>query len=172
MISKSKRAFRTISEVADEMDVPQHVLRFWETKFSQIKPMKRGGNRRYYRPDAVLVLKAIQYALYTDGYAIKDVQKTLKDKGVNKFVNTWKKATGYVEPKEKPRPPLEISIPPVKPSRQSPKVAAKKKAAEPAAPPAKEAASDDDSIRVSKDLVRALVADLRALRQLIDRLPD
>ena len=79
---KSREAFRTISEVADELDLPQHVLRFWESKFSQIKPLKRGGNRRYYRPDDVQVLTAIKKLLHADGYTIRGVQKLFKSQGL------------------------------------------------------------------------------------------
>ncbi|PIW25916.1 MAG: MerR family transcriptional regulator [Rhodospirillales bacterium CG15_BIG_FIL_POST_REV_8_21_14_020_66_15] len=78
-VKKSAGAFRTISEVADELDLPQHVLRFWETKFPQIRPMKRGGGRRYYRPEDILLLSRIRGWLYDDGYTIKGVQKLLKD---------------------------------------------------------------------------------------------
>jgi DNA-binding transcriptional MerR regulator len=83
--TKAPDAFRTISEVAEELDLPQHVLRFWETRFPQIKPMKRGGGRRYYRPDDVELLKGIRHLLYDHGYTIKGVQKLLKNNG-NKFV--------------------------------------------------------------------------------------
>jgi DNA-binding transcriptional MerR regulator len=76
---KSDAAFRTISEVAEDLDVPQHVLRFWESKFSQIRPLKRGGGRRYYRPEDVLLLRRIRDLLYRDGYTIKGVQKLLRD---------------------------------------------------------------------------------------------
>lgn len=76
---KSESAFRTISEVADELDIPQHVLRFWETKFGQIRPMKRGGGRRYYRPEDVALLRRIRGLLYDDGFTIKGVQKLLKE---------------------------------------------------------------------------------------------
>ncbi|MFQ6019081.1 MAG: MerR family transcriptional regulator [Kiloniellaceae bacterium] len=76
---KSAAAFRTISEVAGELDVPQHVLRFWETKFSQIKPLKRGGGRRYYRPEDIALLRRIKTLLYNDGYTIKGVQKLLRE---------------------------------------------------------------------------------------------
>lgn len=82
---KAQGAFRTISEVADELDVQQHVLRFWETKFSQIKPLKRGGGRRYYRPEDVVLLKHIHHLLYTEGYTIKGVQKLLKGQGRNQI---------------------------------------------------------------------------------------
>jgi len=80
--AKSATAFRTISEVADELDVPQHVLRFWEGKFPQVKPLKRGGGRRYYRPDDVALLRRIRDLLYSEGYTIKGVQKLLKEGGV------------------------------------------------------------------------------------------
>ena len=80
-VKKSKEAFRTISEVADLLDVQQHVLRFWETKFSQVKPLKRGGGRRYYRPEDVALLQRIHHLLYTEGYTIKGVQKLLKGQG-------------------------------------------------------------------------------------------
>ena len=76
---KSRSAYRTISEVSNEIDVPAHVLRFWETKFLQIKPLKRGGGRRYYRPEDVTLLKTIRHFLYSDGYTIKGVQRLLKD---------------------------------------------------------------------------------------------
>ncbi|HIM77795.1 MAG TPA: MerR family transcriptional regulator [Rhodospirillales bacterium] len=79
--SKSAQAFRTISEVATELDLPQHVLRFWETKFNAIKPMKRGGGRRYYRPDDIVLLQRIRGLLYDDGYTIKGVQKLLREGG-------------------------------------------------------------------------------------------
>ena len=78
---KSASAFRTISEVASELDVPSHVLRFWETKFSQVRPLKRGGGRRYYRPEDVSLLRGIRSLLYDDGYTIKGVQKLLRDSG-------------------------------------------------------------------------------------------
>lgn len=80
-MEKSPDAFRTISEAADELDLPQHVLRFWETRFSTIKPLKRGGGRRYYRPEDVLLLKGIRHLLYDQGFTIKGVQKILKDHG-------------------------------------------------------------------------------------------
>ncbi len=75
---KSAEAFRTISEAATELDLPQHVLRFWETKFSHIRPLKRGGGRRYYRPEDLLLLRRIRDLLYDDGYTIRGVQKLLR----------------------------------------------------------------------------------------------
>lgn len=80
-VTKSPSAFRTISEVANELEVPQHVLRFWESKFSQVRPLKRGGGRRYYRPEDVELLRRIRALLYDDGYTIKGVQKLLRENG-------------------------------------------------------------------------------------------
>ena len=79
---KSAQAFRTISEVADLLDVPAHVLRFWETRFSQIQPVKRGGGRRYYRPEDIALLRGIQDLLHVQGMTIKGVQKVLKERGL------------------------------------------------------------------------------------------
>jgi len=86
-MDKSPDAFRTISEVAEDLDLPQHVLRFWETRFSQIRPLKRGGGRRYYRPDDVDLLKGIRHLLYGQGYTIKGVQRILKEEGA-RFVQS------------------------------------------------------------------------------------
>ncbi len=86
---KSSAAFRTISEVADGLGVQQHVLRFWETKFSQVKPLKRGGGRRYYRPEDVNLLQAIHSLLYVEGYTIKGVQKLLRDVGKKQIVASF-----------------------------------------------------------------------------------
>ena len=81
-LEKSPDAFRTISEVADEIDIPQHVLRFWESRFAQIKPMKRSGGRRYYRPDDVNLLRGIRRLLYGEGYTIRGVQRILREHGI------------------------------------------------------------------------------------------
>jgi DNA-binding transcriptional MerR regulator len=85
-MDKSADAFRTISEVAGELDLPQHVLRFWETRFPQIRPLKRAGGRRYYRPRDIEVLRAIKHLLYGQGYTIKGVQRVLKEQGAGGFV--------------------------------------------------------------------------------------
>jgi DNA-binding transcriptional MerR regulator len=81
-LDKAPDAFRTISEVAEDLDIPQHVLRFWETRFAQIKPMKRSGGRRYYRPDDVDLLRGIRRLLYGEGYTIRWVQRILKEHGI------------------------------------------------------------------------------------------
>ena len=87
---KSAQAFRTISEVADLLDVPAHVLRFWETRFTQIQPVKRGGGRRYYRPEDIALLRGIQNLLHVQGMTIKGVQKVLKDRGLKHVMGIGK----------------------------------------------------------------------------------
>ena len=87
MNTKSPEAFRTISEVSKDLSLPQHVLRFWETKFTQIKPIKRGGGRRYYRPEDIKLLRGIKSLLYNDGYTIRGVQKVIKEVGTKKILN-------------------------------------------------------------------------------------
>jgi len=101
-VEKSADAFRTISEVADELEVPQHVLRFWETKFTQIRPLKRGGGRRYYRPEDIDLLRAIRGLLYDQGYTIKGVQKLIRDGGLRLGAEA---ATGAVDPGSVPTEP-------------------------------------------------------------------
>ena len=115
---KAEGAFRTISEVADELDVQQHVLRFWETKFTQVKPLKRGGGRRYYRPEDVALLKHIHHLLYTEGYTIKGVQKLLKGQGKQQIVaraenenNTDFRAQPKVKPVEVETAPIAAAAP-------------------------------------------------------------
>ncbi|WMT90768.1 MerR family transcriptional regulator [Pelagibacterium sp. H642] len=95
-MDKSPDAFRTISEAAEELDLPQHVLRFWETRFTQIKPLKRGGGRRYYRPDDVQLLKGIRHLLYDQGFTIKGVQRILKEQGAKHVVAIGE--TGSIRP--------------------------------------------------------------------------
>jgi DNA-binding transcriptional MerR regulator len=128
-VIKSPDAFRTISEVATELDVPQHVLRFWETKFSQIKPLKRAGGRRYYRPADIELIRGIQSLLYGDGYTIKGVQRILKDQGVRFVLDSGKTGgSGKKAPAETAidleagKAELPISSPPVSPSMSQPAV--------------------------------------------------
>ena len=87
-MSKGPDAFRTISEVASDLNLPQHVLRFWETRFAQIKPLKRGGGRRYYRPDDVELLRGIRHLLYGEGYTIRGVQRILREQGARFVIAT------------------------------------------------------------------------------------
>ena len=93
---KSAEAFRTISEVAVELDVPQHVLRFWESRFAQVKPVKRAGGRRYYRPEDVDLLRGIRSLLYADGFTIKGVQKVLRERGLRHVAEIGRGETAYV----------------------------------------------------------------------------
>jgi DNA-binding transcriptional MerR regulator len=105
-VEKSPDAFRTISEAAEELDLPQHVLRFWETRFASLWPLKRGGGRRYYRPEDVLLLKGIRHLLYDQGFTIKGVQRILKDQGVRNVI-----AIGDGRPMEPiPPPPPEDGL--------------------------------------------------------------
>jgi DNA-binding transcriptional MerR regulator len=89
LIDKSPDAFRTISEVSDDLDLPQHVLRFWESKFGSIKPLKRGGGRRYYRPADIDLLRGIRHLLYSEGFTIKGVQKILREQGPRHVAHCW-----------------------------------------------------------------------------------
>lgn len=102
---KSPDAFRTISEVADTLEVPQHVLRFWESKFSQLRPMKRGGGRRYYRPEDVDLLQGIRYLLYDQGYTIRGVQKILKEQGAKSV------ATMLIDEHDDDQQPISVPDP-------------------------------------------------------------
>jgi DNA-binding transcriptional MerR regulator len=99
MAIKSPEAFRTISEVSKDLSLPQHVLRFWETKFAQIKPIKRGGGRRYYRPEDVDLLKGIKNLLYNDGYTIRGVQKVIRENGSKNILFSNNKANIKVQQK-------------------------------------------------------------------------
>ena len=122
-MTKSPDAFKTISEVADELKLPQHVLRFWETRFSQIKPMKRGGGRRYYRPDDLSLLRGIRHLLYSEGYTIKGVQRILKEQGARHVATQWLDAgdqqtvaqpneVAAVAPQAPVEPAASIPVPP------------------------------------------------------------
>ena len=112
-MSKTAEAFRTISEVADELDVPKHVLRFWEGRFPQIKPMKRGGGRRYYRPEDVDLLRGIRHLLYGEGYTIRGVQRILKEHGIKFVQGVWQAGAEQPQPEagdlapDEPRPDVE-----------------------------------------------------------------
>jgi DNA-binding transcriptional MerR regulator len=97
-LEKAPDAFRIISEVASELDVPQHVLRFWESRFSQIKPMKRGGGRRYYRPDDIDLLRGIRHLLYSEGYTIRGVQRLLREQGIGFVQTVWQESVSVPAP--------------------------------------------------------------------------
>jgi DNA-binding transcriptional MerR regulator len=103
-MDKSPDAFRTISEVAEELEVPQHVLRFWESRFPHIKPMKRGGGRRYYRPEDVDLLRGIRHLLYGEGYTIRGVQRILREQGPRFVQTVWREGAEQpaLQPHEEP----------------------------------------------------------------------
>ena len=118
MAEKAPEAFRTISEVANDLDLPQHVLRFWETRFQQIKPLTRGGGRRYYRPDDIDLLRGIRHLLYGEGYTIRGAQRILKDNGIKFVQSVWRagapqpaRATEAIEPEIPEAPPLRPQPP-------------------------------------------------------------
>lgn len=148
---KSPQAFRTISEVSEILNVPQHVLRFWETRFSQVRPLKRGGNRRYYRPEDVNLLRAISHLLYVDGYTIKGVQKLLRENGIRATVADVLARTGVVEAEDEPDV-LDLAAP----------VAAEAAHATPDA-------NGDGAAQAARDKpIDALVDELKAIRALLD----
>lgn len=109
-MAKGPDAFRTISEAADELHVPQHVLRFWETKFTFIKPMKRAGGRRFYRPSDIAVLRGVRRLLHEEGYTIKGVQKLHRDQGVKRLVAAGE-GISVPAPAEKPAPAAKAAKP-------------------------------------------------------------
>jgi DNA-binding transcriptional MerR regulator len=135
-VEKSSSAFRTISEVAAELDVPKHVLRFWEGKFPQLRPMKRGGGRRYYRPEDVDLLRGIRWLLYSDGYTIKGVQRILRDSGVKFVKHCWREDVGEAAD---PEPSFEIpnlAAEAASAARRTPRTSARAAAQPPGAPKA------------------------------------
>lgn len=174
-MQKSADAFRTISEVAEELDVPQHVLRFWESKFIQIKPLKRAGGRRYYRPDDISLLRGIRSLLYGDGYTIKGVQKVLKDRGVRVVtgalagyaqdaVNAPAASASRVVRRKSPAPdPDELSLPIFMPDfLKAPPIAATVRPAK--GPEAPEAPSIQP---VQRKKLEKLLAELTAIKDLL-----
>jgi DNA-binding transcriptional MerR regulator len=165
-MEKSPDAFRTISEAAEELNVPQHVLRFWETRFTQIKPMKRAGGRRYYRPADVELLKGIRSLLYGEGYTIRGVQKILKEDGASYVAGVGR---GEIVPRKR-EGELEGAPPPGQ-AKVAPRLG---KTAKPAAAPAPAAAIGEAPkivFRLSDGHVDSLKAALRELgdaRKLLD----
>jgi DNA-binding transcriptional MerR regulator len=146
--AKAATAFRTISEVSTDLEVPQHVLRFWETKFSQLRPLKRGGGRRYYRPEDVALLRRIHALLYREGYTIKGVQRVLR--------TSRNGETDAPEPAEAPRPATDA-----RPTDSRPVVPAVTEPTIPGLPPKPSARGNDR-------LLRDLLAELKQLRALLD----
>jgi DNA-binding transcriptional MerR regulator len=153
-MDKSPDAFRTISEVAEDMDLPQHVLRFWETRFPQIKPLKRGGGRRYYRPEDIGLLRAVKQLLYGEGYTIKGVQKLLKEQDVAAVARSFG-GEGDVEAPFLEPPFLDIPAPAARGAAPAELAARASLAAKPAAE------AGDIAI------LRAALADLREAERLL-----
>jgi|SRR5580658_525873 DNA-binding transcriptional MerR regulator len=151
---KSAGAFRTISEVADELEVPQHVLRFWESKFPQIRPLKRGGGRRYYRPEDVVLLRRVAQLLYQEGYTIRGVQRLLREGQIK----PERAAAASAETLSLGLDPAEAEV------EQLP-------AAPPAAKPLRLAAPEPVKDPAARAVLRAILEELEDLRDLLPRKP-
>lgn len=157
--SKAAQAYRTISEVAEELDLPQHVLRFWETKFSQIRPMKRAGGRRFYRPEDVELLRLIKGLLHQEGYTIKGVQKVLKQtRGRLVLLGSAKAAANAATTRAARKHLTETPSP--APVAEAPKAVASVPSLEQAAPAP---SLDAQALRETAERLRALEARLRSL---------
>ena len=178
-MDKAPDAFRTISEVADEIDVPQHVLRFWESRFTQIKPMKRGGGRRYYRPDDVDLLRGVRHLLYGEGYTIRGVQRILRDEGSGFVQNVWRPGAelppppdaedereGFVEDVAETRAEPSLSLFAVASPRAGGAVAAERR--EPTIVPGASRGPSAEPKRAPETTLRLVLDELVACRRLID----
>ncbi len=170
---KAPTAFRTISEVADELHIPQHVLRFWETKFPQLAPLKRGGGRRYYRPEDVELLRRISDLLYIQGYTIKGVQRLLRDGSVGEAKPAAAEREEDIAPRPQlplpglPQPPGEPSLPAAKPVVRVRAEAARAPLGSSSGPAGGAAGgSSDRAVAIRAALTDAL-SELRAIRSLL-----
>jgi DNA-binding transcriptional MerR regulator len=162
-MEKSPEAFRTIREVAETMDLPQHVLRFWETRFPQIRPLKRAGGRRYYRPEDVERLKIIKRLLYGEGYTIKGVQKLFKEQGAQNLADP--DARLPFEPAEAPAPEVGDNL------SQSPDRAAPR-SMPPLASPGPESSSASAAPHLSADdraALRSVLAEIREAQRILSQ---
>lgn len=152
-MSKAAEAFRTISEVAGELEVPKHVLRFWEAKFPQIRPMKRGGGRRYYRPEDMELLRGIRHLLHAQGYTIKGVQKILREQGIDEVKVLGRSLPPPSEKKRGRKPLVKAGRPSAaeaKPAAQALSIASAGKIAQP-----------------HRAIVESVIAELSACRQML-----
>ena len=176
-MDKAPDAFRTISEVADEIDVPQHVLRFWESRFTQIKPMKRGGGRRYYRPDDVDLLRGVRHLLYGEGYTIRGVQRILRDEGAAFVQNVWRPGAelppppdaddepeSFVEESAQARAEPDLSLF----SAASPRAGETAERREPEILPGNAIRPSMQPGRAAEDALRLVLGELVVCRRLID----
>jgi DNA-binding transcriptional MerR regulator len=175
-LDKAPDAFRTISEVADEIDVPQHVLRFWESRFTQIKPMKRGGGRRYYRPDDVDLLRGVRHLLYGEGYTIRGVQRILRDEGAAFVQNVWRPGAELPPPDANDEPDSfveDVADTRAEPdlslfSAASPRAGETAERREPTIVPAAAVRPSAQSGKAAEDTLRLVLDELVACRRLID----
>ena len=178
-MNKSPDAFRTISEVAKDLDLPQHVLRFWETRFAQIKPMKRGGGRRYYRPDDVDLLRGIKLLLYGEGYTIRGVQRILKEQGPRSVIDAGKAGTSggpahgaADEPTGDDQPDAQLAPAPAPAPRSAkPRPTRPETAPEVAPPPARSMQAGPPTGLAPSDvaLLESTLADLLECKRLLDQ---
>jgi DNA-binding transcriptional MerR regulator len=164
MIDKAPDAFRTISEAAEDIDLPQHVLRFWETRFSQIKPLKRGGGRRYYRPDDIEFLRGLKHLLHQEKYTIKGVQKIIKDQGVKAVQAAWK---GGVPVATAPRSAAEAIAMPRSAAPARPAAAAPVFATARPAPTAKPTLPPLQAVSGARPALHLAVAELEQARRVL-----
>jgi len=160
-MEKSPEAFRTISEVARAMELPQHVLRFWETRFPQIRPLKRAGGRRYYRPDDVERLRLIKRLLYDEGYTIKGVQKLFKEQGVQALTGAGLE----------PRPQFAAGEPIAQQPEEAPSISRRPPAGEPQSPIPLVAPPAGASAAAPADLValRGALADIAEAARILNQ---
>jgi DNA-binding transcriptional MerR regulator len=187
---KAPSAFRTISEVADELHIPQHVLRFWETKFPQVKPLKRGGGRRYYRPDDITLLRRVSDLLYIQGYTIKGVQRLLREGGGKLSDNipppapeeresadtasgaSEKGSEPVSEPKSvpalEPMLPMPGLTPPAAPANPQPRARAKADARAAIQPEPRAAAGPDPEVARLRAVLAEVLTELEAIRATLD----
>ena len=174
-MDKAPNAFRTISEVAQELEIPQHVLRFWESRFREIRPMKRGGGRRYYRPEDVALLRGIRHLLYGEGYTIRGVQRLLREQGQHFVQNVWQ--PGAPQPAREPAlddpaPAMErADVPADEPGPRLPMPGRRGEPAEASEPEALGIAPTEPRIGLGREQRQKLLAalgELDACRKLLD----
>ena len=174
-MDKAPDAFRTISEVAEEVNVPQHVLRFWESRFAQIKPLKRGGGRRYYRPEDIDLLRGVRHLLYGEGYTIRGVQRILREEGLAFVQSVWRTgAQASPEADEADEEPESAAVireeprffaKPSSPPLATPPASRLEPALSPSAPsPAHVRAPDQDD----RQKLRAVLDELNECRRVLD----
>jgi DNA-binding transcriptional MerR regulator len=172
-MSKSVEAFRTIGEVAEELDVPKHVLRFWEGKFPHIRPMKRGGGRRYYRPEDMELLRGIRHLLHAEGYTIKGVQKILRQQGVDQVKVAAAAAASSATPANSNKStksrnkPAVASKPPADGKEKAPAASLKTMAENAKLATANDKTSNAGTVPESKAVIAAAIRELEICRQLL-----